>query len=343
MENVLEVSLIFIHKEMEVQNLLTPWKYKQLNLGKNFIIRNDLILDVNTKMELSHKRLYFKLLNRFNECMVKLDRPQHTQLRTIYNLSPSINYSASCKKILTAFCNDMLVVIKHLIIYNSPIDTFKHIRYDIKEIPSFAINLIQFINSHKNVIDMKGSDASIVRFENLNIHIDFSDGFKEEDADVREFPSAINKIVMVSKILGIETETININSIFNMHDCILNSFVLENKRKEGKNDDMQVLIGYGSEEVDIQMAIFLRLNYDFSDLDCLSYAKTKISDFDSDYLLEVGSTEGERISKYIYNPEVIRNVAEASKSFGINQKQIVEGFGDVSRLEEETKVDVNTE
>lgn len=328
-----------------MQNLLVAWKFKQMSLSKNFIIRNDIILDVNSKFELSQDRFYKKLFNVFNELVIKLERPQHSQLRTIYGVSASSEYSKACNLILNGMVIDMMNVIIHLTQHNHPVDISRYIRCDVNELPSFTLDIIQFINSHKNVIDFVGTDASIVRFDKTDVQFKFESDVKENRYSIREFPMSVQKLNITCKILGMPMSRININDLFIRHDCILNAYVQDKIDSKKRITATKVLLGNGCNEYDAQVALFLKTSYLFSDMSCIDEYSTTILPDDLNSILEIEATEGQTISKYTFNPDVIKSAAEASKCFGINQSQKVEGFGDVSRLSNETDVkstEVNT-
>lgn len=248
-----------------MQNLLTPWKFKQFNLSKNFIIRNDVILDVDSSFELDHVRIFKKLFYIFNESIVKLERPQNMQLRTLYGIAPSVPYAKSCSMILDGIVLDMMNVIFHLTQHLHPVHIVEHVRCDVKELPKFTLDLIQFLNSHKHAIEFVGTDASIVTFDKFNLKCIHKDNTEAENMSVKQFPMCLQKLNMAFKLLGIPVQTTNVNELFTKHDCILNAYVSDRIDSSKSPFINEVVLGRGSSEYDAQVALLLKTNYKFSD------------------------------------------------------------------------------
>lgn len=320
-----------------MQNLLTPWKFKQMNFSKNFIIRNDIILDVDSKFELNQERIYRKLFNMFNELSIKLERPQHSQLRSIYGISSSADYSTSCRRVLNGIVIDMMNVMIHLTQHIHPVDVSRYIQCDVKELPDFVLDLVQFINSHKNAIEFQGTDASIIRFNSVSVFYKFEDNVTESKYSLRELPMSLIKLNMACKMLGMPMRSINVNDLFVRHDAILNAYTKDKVDEKGRILSTKVFVGNGCNEYDAQVALLLKTHYQFSDDECIDEYSAIVSSEEVESILNIESTEGSSIAKYTYNPDVLKSAAEAAICFGIKQSQKVEGFGDVERLSDGTK------
>lgn len=245
------------------QKMLNPFSVKEQIIYPGVIKRNDKIFIVDVTCYMSFSIIYNYLISRITAKLCTLSFQELRKVKMLCGIGNHVDIDNTASAITKILTNNLMSVVYCLTEKQTTYALSEFIMCDIIELPKLALDLVQFINSHKVADYVVGSGNSIIKWGKCERQFSNTEFEKNKDS-----LNPVNLLLNSRKITEIFRE-LNLDEIVklsSLQDLFAKSkFVLNGSVVTLNESEFVIETGDNFDSDDLLMYMLCAVRYDFQD------------------------------------------------------------------------------